>query len=98
MLTQERIDAIRRFRSWKFPVISIYLNLEPGRQTSPSTRPRLIDLLRPIEEWANRELDHDAKESVRRDVADITGMDHEIKRDVGRGVAIFSCSGAGFRE
>ncbi|MEX2556115.1 MAG: hypothetical protein WEB06_10825 [Actinomycetota bacterium] len=97
MLTQETVDRIRRFRGNSFPVLSVYLNLGPDIRESRSVGARLRDMLRPIRA-ATESLDHRAATSLRRDVEAVLDLEKRIAKEVGHGVAVFSCAGVDFLE
>jgi peptide chain release factor subunit 1 len=94
MTTQETIDRIIRFDGDGLPVISVYVQVDPG----PSVHTRLSSLIDGIRPLGNdKSLPHDARLSLRRDLELITRMAAEERWKPWMTV-LFSCSGRGFYE
>ncbi len=97
MLDQARIDRLRQTETGGYPVLSIYVNLQPGPESLRNLPARIKDLLSQTEA-SSQTLPRPQRLSIREDV-------HALSRDVGRfgtdlghGVAVFRCSGAGIDE
>lgn len=97
MLTQDRIDRIRRLKGDGFPVLSVYINLGPDIRETRSIRARLMDMLHPIKE-AVGSLEHAAATSLRTDIEHVLGLQPRLQGDIGHGIAMFTCNGRGFFE
>lgn len=97
MLTQETVDRIRRFRGNSFPVLSVYLNLQPEFTEHLTVHARLTDVLRPALA-ALASLDHRAAESLERDIETVYELRKRIESDTGHAVAIFACAGRDLLE
>jgi peptide chain release factor subunit 1 len=97
MLTKETVDRIRRMRGNSFPVLSVYLNLGLDGRESASVGARLRDMLKPIRASC-ASLDHRAATSLRRDIDEVMDLEKRMASEIGHGVAVFSCAGAGFFE
>lgn len=85
MFTERDLDELVRFRSENSPVLSLYLNVDPTQQTTDQYRLILRSLLKEVA----GEVDPADVEAVER------YFDFEYDWQ-GRGVAVFSCQGAGF--
>lgn len=97
MLDQARIDRLRQTETGGYPVLSIYVNLQPGPESLRNLPARIKDLLSQTEA-SSQTLPRSQRLSIREDV-------HALSRDVGRfgtdlghGVAVFRSSGAGVDE
>jgi len=80
-----------------FPVLSVYVNLQPGPESLRTVPARMKDLLAGVEE-ASEALPRSHRLSLREDAAI---LEHDIGRfgaDLGHGVAIFRSNGAGIDQ
>lgn len=97
MLDQVRIDRLKRTDTGGYPVLSVYVNLEPGPESLRSLPARIKDLLSQAEVSSDA-LPRSQRLSVREDVHTLS---HDVGRfgaDLGHGVAVFRSSGAGIDE
>jgi peptide subunit release factor 1 (eRF1) len=97
VLDQAQIDRLRRTETGGYPVLSVYVNLQPGPESLRNLPARIKDLLAQAE-VSSEALPRSQRLSVRGDV-------HALSRDIGRfgadlghGVAVFRSSGAGIDE
>ncbi len=97
MLDQAQIDRLRLIDTGGFPVLSVYVNLQPGPVSLRNLPARIKDLLAQAEATAES-LPRSQRLSIREDV-------HALSRDIGRfgtdlghGVAVFRSHGAGVDE
>ncbi len=97
MLDQVQIDRLRRTDTGGFPVLSVYVNLQPGPGFLRNLPARIKDLLAQAE-VSSESLPRSQRLSIREDV-------HALSRDIGRfgtdlghGVAVFRSHGAGVDE
>lgn len=97
MLDQAQIDRLKRTDAGGFPVLSVYVNLQPGPVSLRNLPARIKDLLAQVEA-SSESLSRSERLSIREDV-------HALSRDIGRfgpdlghGVAVFRSSGAGIDE
>jgi peptide chain release factor subunit 1 len=96
---QEGLDRLLHFRSTAAPVLSVYFGVPADPAALRGIHARVQSLLRPVHDLArSTELTHAARESVRADIAKIEGLAERGSELLGRGVAVFSCSSAGFYE
>lgn len=85
MFTEKDLKDLVEFRSEQSPVLSLYLNVDPTEQTTDQYKLTLRTLLKGV-----------AAEAAAADVEAVERyFDHEYNW-LGRGVAVFSCHGAGF--
>jgi peptide subunit release factor 1 (eRF1) len=98
MITSATLRRIREFSVGEFPVISLYLTIpvDPGERSRLRTRLKsLLEEVRPLGE--DTALDHDARLSVRHDLArmeELYGQEHWRPP----AIAVFSCTGQDFLE
>ncbi|GMQ85198.1 MAG: hypothetical protein BMS9Abin07_0763 [Acidimicrobiia bacterium] len=97
MLEQATVDRLRRMDGQGFPVLSIYLGLEPGPASLRSIPTRIKDLLSPAKDMADS-LPRHQRLSLRDDVEALSRTSTAFASDLGRAVAIFRSSGAGIDE
>lgn len=98
MLTPETVDRIVQFDGRNLPVTSLYARVDPdpGRREDLQVRvSSMLDQIRPMAK--NGRLGHDARLSVRADIARIKDALAEERWPPGA-VAIFSCSGRDLYE
>ncbi len=91
------LDLIERLRSVdtrRLPVLSVYLGT--GLDDSRERGVRIKDLIAPIRSHLD-DLDHDSAMSLRADLDNVVAA-AERALEVGRGLAVFACSGAGLLE
>ncbi|MEA3501906.1 MAG: hypothetical protein U9R47_03965 [Actinomycetota bacterium] len=94
MLDQASIDRLRLADTGGFPVLSVYVNLQPGAESLRGLPARIKDLLAQAED-SSESLPRPQRLSAQEDI-------HTLSRDVGRfgtdlghGVAVFRSHGAG---
>lgn len=97
MLSRESVDRLRVFGGDEYPVLSVYLGLRPGYGTLAELPTRLKELLANIYNDAT-DLPRPQRMSLRADVDAVYDSGPRVAADLGRGVAIFRCSGAGLDE
>jgi peptide chain release factor subunit 1 len=97
VLDQAQIDRLRLIDTGGFPVLSVYVNLQPGPVSLRNLPARIKDLLAQAEA-TSESLPRSQRLSIREDV-------HALSRDIGRfgtdlghGVAVFRSHGAGVDE
>jgi peptide subunit release factor 1 (eRF1) len=95
--SRESTDRLRVFQGGGYPVLSVYLGLRPGYGTLAELPTRLKELLANIYNDA-MELSRPQRMSLRTDVDAVYDSGPRVAADLGRGVAIFRCSGAGLNE
>lgn len=96
-MSREAADRLRVFDGGGYPVLSVYLGLRPGYGTLAELPTRLKELLADIFSEA-MELPRPHRMSLRADVDAVYDSGGRVAADLGRGVAIFRCSGAGLDE
>ncbi len=97
MLEQATVDRLRGMDGQGFPVLSVYLGLEPGPETLRSIPTRMKDLLADAKDLAET-LPRDQRMSLRDDIEALSRASSSFTSDLGRGVALFKSSGAGIDE
>ena len=97
MLTTAAVDRLRAIQGNGYPILSVYLGLKPGVGTLRALPTRLKDLLSPIVD-PTADLTREQRMSLRADVDSLFDLSGQISQDLGRGVAIFKCSGTGLDE
>ena len=98
LLSAETIGRIVRFDGGGLPVVSLYFAISPDRRGRRALASQVTSLLHRIRPQAeDRSLERDARMSLRRDIEQIAAAAHRGDWDPG-GLALFSCSGAGFYE
>ena len=96
MLRRRDLNEILNFSHKKLPVVSIYLDRVVGREEK-SNRIRLKNMLQEMRHVSERDdIDHDVKMSLRGDIEKIESIADSLEAPETPGVAVFSCSGAGF--
>jgi peptide chain release factor subunit 1 len=94
MLTRQEVEELSRYRSEKYPVVSLYLNIDADQDRSLI---RLKNLFNRLDEIKSQ-LTTDQMESLARDQERIRTYVREQAMQGARGVAVFSSSGAGLWE
>ncbi len=97
VLDQAQIDRLRQTDAGEFPVLSVYVNLEPGPDSLRTLPPRIKDLLAQVE-ISSESLPRPQRLSIREDVRALSRDVGRFGTDLGHGVAIFLSSGAGIDE
>jgi peptide chain release factor subunit 1 len=97
VLTTAVVDRLRGIEGSGYPILSVYLGLKPGVGTLRALPTRLKDLLSPIAD-PTADLSRDQRMSLRADVDSLFDLSGRISQDLGRGVAVFKCSGIGLDE
>ena len=92
MITQDMVDQLRGIEGREYPVLSLYLGLEPGAGQLRSLSARLKDLLQPARDLAGT-LPRPAAMSLRNDVKAVLEMESRIGAELGSGVAVFASHG-----
>lgn len=98
VLSARTLDRIARFHGQGLPVVSTYIGVEGGGDARRALQTKTDSLLHSVRTLADdRTLDHEARVSLRGDIAEI----EEVTRTqtIARGtVAVFSCTGAQMLE
>ena len=97
MLDQATVDRLRRVDGGGYPVLSLYLSLEPGPGTLRAIPTQIKDVLSDAKELAD-DLPRDERMSLRADIDSLSKASTSFASDLGRCVAIFRSSGAGIDE
>ena len=97
MLTRHEVEELGRYRSDKYPVISLYLNIDTRSPEQDRSLIRLKNLFHQVE-GAREAMTTDEVESVTRDQERIRTFVREQAMQGARGVAVFASSGAGLWE
>ena len=97
MLTRQEVEELGRYRSEKYPVISLYLNIDTRSPEQDRSLIRLKNLFHQTE-GAREAMTTDEIESVTRDQERIRTFVREQAMQGARGVAVFASSGAGLWE
>lgn len=97
MLEQATVDRLRQLDGKGFPVLSVYLGLEPGAESLRSIPTRIKDILSHAKEAAEK-MPRDNRVSLRNDIESLSRPPTDVASELGRGVAIFRSSGAGIDE
>jgi peptide subunit release factor 1 (eRF1) len=97
MLTAETVGSILHFEGDGLPVVSLYARVEPGksRRELHARVSSLLDEIRPLTKDGTG--DHEARISVREDIARIRAALDEEQWHPGA-IAIFACSGHGLYQ
>jgi peptide subunit release factor 1 (eRF1) len=96
---EDGFDRLLQFRSTDAPVLSVYFDVPADPGELKGVHARVHSLLKPMHELvSSNELTHVARESVRSDVAKVDDLMERGSEFLGRGVAVFTCSSAGFYE
>ncbi|RME44681.1 MAG: hypothetical protein D6791_12610 [Chloroflexi bacterium] len=94
MLTRREVEELSRYRSEKYPIISLYLNIDTGSPDQDRSLIRLKNLFNKVEDAKNH-LSTEVAESLSRDQERIRAFVREQALQGARGVAVFASSGAG---
>lgn len=97
MLTRQEVEELSHYRAEKYPVISLYLNIDTKTSDQDRSLIRLKNLFYQIED-AKDEMTTEGAESVTRDQERIRAFVREQALQGARGVAVFASSGAGLWE
>ena len=97
VLEQASIDRLRGTTTGDYPVLSLYVNLEPGPESLRTVPARIKDLLAHAEE-GSATLPRSQRVSIRSDIQSLLGDIGRFGSDLGRSVAIFRSNGAGLDE
>lgn len=93
----QRLSRLEAIESQDAPILSLYLDLRPGRTEMRTIAPRLRDLVAPLRETVG-DLDHGPAESLKQAIDAVLGMEHLLASEAGRGVAVFQCPAIGLDE
>ena len=98
VLSAQTLDRIARFHGEGLPVVSAYLGVEGGADARRALQTRTDSLLHRVRSLVgDRTLDHEARVSLRGDIARIEKVTRT--ETIARGtLAVFSCSGAQMLE
>lgn len=97
MLDQDSIDRLREVATGDYPVLSLYVNLEPGPESLRTVPARIKELLAHAEE-ESATLPRSQRISVRSDIQALLNDIGRFGSDLGRSVATFRSNGAGLDE
>lgn len=97
MLSRQEVEELSGYRSEKYPVVSLYLNIDTGTPDQDRSLIRLKNLFNQLEDAKSRMTTEEA-ESLSRDQERIRAFVREQAMQGARGVAVFASSGAGFWE
>jgi peptide subunit release factor 1 (eRF1) len=97
VVDQASIDRLRQTDTNGFPVLSIFVNLEPGPESLRNVPATIKDLLAQVDE-ASMGFSHAQAMSVREDLQAVSSRIGRFGTDLGRSIAIFRSSGAGLDE
>ncbi|MFQ5859075.1 MAG: Vms1/Ankzf1 family peptidyl-tRNA hydrolase [Anaerolineae bacterium] len=97
MLTRQEVDKLSHYRSEKYPVMSLYLNIDTGSPDQERSQIRLKNLFFQVEDTKSHMTTEEA-ESLSRDQERIRAFVREQAMQGARGVAVFASSGAGLWE
>jgi len=97
VLDQVTVDRLREMDPMGFPVLSVFVNLQPGPESLRTVPARIKDLLGHVEE-SSASLPRLQRLSLREDVAALTNDIGRFGSDLGHGVAIFRSNGAGIDQ
>lgn len=96
---EEALDRLWRVESSSAPILSVYLTLHPEQTEWASIRPRLRNLMHPVEELAGSgDLDHSSSMALRAAAKEVLAMAGTLERLPDPGVAVFICDELGLRE
>jgi hypothetical protein len=96
---EEALDRLSRIESPTASILSVYLALHPERTEWASIRPRLRNLMHPVERLAESgDLDHDSSMALRVAAGQVLAMAGTLERLPYPGVAVFICNELGLRE
>ena len=95
----ETLDRLLKVESSSASILSVYLALHHERTEWASIRPRLRNLMDPVEKLAaSGDLDHESSMALRSAVEQVLGMAGSLERLPSKGVAIFICDELGLSE
>jgi peptide chain release factor subunit 1 len=94
---QALIDRLRQTDTNGFPVLSVFINLEPGPESLRNVPATIKELLAQVDD-ASMGFSRAQAMSVREDVQAISSSIGRFGTDLGRSIAIFRSSGAGLDE
>jgi peptide subunit release factor 1 (eRF1) len=97
MITAETVNRVIRFQGDGLPVVSLYVDVDPGA-TRREVRSRVTSLVDRVDSLAkDRTADHEQRLSIR---ADIERIRERLREEAWqpRAIALFSCSGHGLYE
>lgn len=97
MLTRQDVEELSRYRSEKYPVVSLYLNIDTQTPDQDRSQIRLKNLFNQTED-AKEEMATEESDSLSRDQERIRAYVREQAMQGARGVAVFASSGAGLWE
>jgi peptide chain release factor subunit 1 len=98
-VSEEALDRLSRIESPSPTILSVYLNLDPQHTEWASIRPRLHNLMDPVEKLAaSGDLDHDASMALRAATGQVLAMAGTLERLPGKGVAFFLGDEVGLSE
>lgn len=97
MLDRATIERLRRLDGGGLPILSVYLNLQPGPETLRSIPTRIKEVLSDAKDRAQR-LPREQRMSLRADIDALSKASTSFGSDLGRGVAVFKAAGAGIDE
>lgn len=96
---EEALDGLSRIESPSAPILSVYLALHPEQTEWASIRPRLRNLMDPVERLAaSGDLDHSSSMALRAAAKEVLAMAGTLERLPYPGVAVFICDELGLRE
>ena len=94
MLDQASIDRLRGTAPGDYPVLSLYVNLEPGPESLRTVPARIKDLLAQAEQ-ESATLPRSQRISIRSDIQSLLSDIGRFGSDLGRSVAVFRSNGSG---
>ena len=97
VLDQAQIDRLRRTDTGGYPVLSVYVNLQPGPEALRNLPARIKDLLSQAD-GSSDALSRSQRLSVQGDIQALSRDVGRFGADLGHGVALFRSSGAGLDE
>jgi peptide chain release factor subunit 1 len=97
VLEQATVDRLRQLDGQGYPILSVYIGLEPGPETLRAIPTRIKDVLSPIKDAAAA-LPRDQRMSVREDIESLSTAKSSFIAELGRGIGIFKAAGAGIDE
>lgn len=97
MLDQASIDRLRGTANGDYPVLSLYVNLDPGPESLRTVPARIKDLLAHAE-GESATLSRSQRTSIRTDIDSLLSEIGRFGSDLGRSVAVFRSNGVGLDE
>lgn len=96
---EEALEGLSGIESPSATILSVYLTLHPEQREWASIRPRLRNLMDPVEKLAaSGDLGHDTSMALRSAAERVVEMAETLERLPGRGAAIFICDELGLDE